>query len=94
MQIFKSELDDGLEHKIQSLASICYASVAEPCSQTNRLKHIKSLASYSDADLYYIQSILVSSSWNKNDDIFDIVNVGLGVQRTNAEVVKIAEKLI
>ena len=71
MQIFKSELDDGLEHKIQSLASICYASVAEPCSQTNRLKHIKSLASYSDADLYYIQSILVSSSWNKNDDIFD-----------------------
>lgn len=71
MQIFRSEIEDGLEHKIQSSASISYASMVEPCSKINQLKHIKSLASYNDSDLYYVQSILVSSSWNKNDDIFD-----------------------
>ena len=28
-----------------------------------------------DADLYYVQSILVSSSWNRNDDVFDRAEV-------------------
>jgi len=72
MKIFKQEIEDGLEHAISSAASISYASVAEPCSKNDpKIKHIKSLASYSDSDLYYVQSILVSSSLNKNDDIFD-----------------------
>lgn len=35
----------------------------------------KSLASVEDDDLYYVQSILVSSSWNRNDDIFDKAEV-------------------
>jgi|TARA_B100001094_G_scaffold333466_1_gene412977 hypothetical protein len=35
----------------------------------------KSLASVDDDDLYYVQSILVSSSWNRNDDIFDKAEV-------------------
>jgi hypothetical protein len=72
MQIFQQERDDGLEAKISSSASISYASVAEPCLLNNtELKNIKSFASLVDSDLYYVQSILVSSSWNKNDDIFD-----------------------
>ncbi len=72
MQIFQQERDDGLEAKISSSASISYASIAEPCLLNNtQLKDIKSFASLVDSDLYYVQSILVSSSWNKNDDIFD-----------------------
>jgi len=79
MQIFKYEIEDGLEHALSSSASISYASVAEPCvnSIQNGMKHIKSLASINDNDLYYVQSILVSSSWNKNDDIFDKAEVWL-----------------
>lgn len=72
MQIFEQEIKDGLEAQLQSSASISYACVAEPSHKTNHnLKHIKSLASLNDSDLYYVQSILVTSSWNKNDDIFD-----------------------
>lgn len=74
MKIFEQEIKDGLEEQISACASIAYASMAEPCTQTDKkqeIKNIKSTASYDDADLYYVQSILVSSSWNKNDDIFD-----------------------
>lgn len=71
MKIFEQEKLDGLEEKIKASASITYASYAEPCSSSSQTKHIKSLASFNDSDLYYVQSILVTSNWNKNDDIFD-----------------------
>ena len=73
MKIFPQEIADGLESQIATSASISYACIAQPCSSSiqNNMKHIKSLASINDSDLYYVQSILVSSSWNKNDDIFD-----------------------
>jgi hypothetical protein len=74
MQIFEQEKQDGLEETIKSSASISYACLAEPCADkalAGSMKHIKSLASLDDNDLYYVQSILVTSSWNKNDDIFD-----------------------
>lgn len=72
MQIFEHEIQDGLAEKLKSCASITYASIVEPSHNTNHnVKHIKSLASLNDTDLYYVQSILVTSNWNKNDDIFD-----------------------
>jgi hypothetical protein len=72
MKIYAQEINDGLSDLIKASASISYASVVEPYSLGNTdIKHIKSLASYDDSDLYYVQSILVTSSWNKNDDIFD-----------------------
>lgn len=72
MEIFKSEITDGLENQIKAAASICYASIVEPSTDNNfTMAEIKSLGSVNDKDLYYVQSILVSSSWNKNDDIFD-----------------------
>lgn len=78
MIIYNTEKEDGLEEKIISQASISYASLVE-CSSNNlhKTKHIKSLAALNDSDLYYVQSILVSSSWNKNDDIFDKAEVWL-----------------
>lgn len=80
MQIFRSEIEDGLETQLTSSASISYAAIVEPCINKNltaNLKHIKSLAAFNDNDLYYVQSILVTSSWNKNDDIFDKEEVWL-----------------
>lgn len=80
MQIFQQEYDDGLSDTIFSSASIIYASIAEPCNNkaiAKSLKHIKSIASLNDEDLYYVQSILVTSNWNKNDDIFDSEEVWL-----------------
>lgn len=74
MQIFQQEYDDGLAELVNASASVSYASLVEPCvnkALASSLKHIKSLASLNDQDLYYVQSILVTSSWNKNDDIFD-----------------------
>lgn len=74
MKIFQQEIDDGLEHAISTNASLSYNCIASPYDAQlplPSLKNIKTLASYNDSDLYYVQSILVSSNWNKNDDIFD-----------------------
>jgi hypothetical protein len=73
MKIFEQEKTDGLSEQLTASASITYASAVAPSSDHNKhnIKEIKSLASLNDSDLYYVQSILVSSSWNKNDDIFD-----------------------
>jgi hypothetical protein len=80
MQIFTYEKEDGLETKITSSASFSYASIAEPCvvSDVAKINSVnKTLAALDDSDLYYVQSILVTSSWNKNDDIFDKSEVWL-----------------
>ena len=73
MNIFEQEKIDGLSEKLQASASISYACAVSPSLDHHKhnIKDIKTLASFSDSDLYYVQSILVSSSWNKNDDIFD-----------------------
>jgi hypothetical protein len=73
MHIFEQEIKDGLQEQIAAKSSISYASVATPSlsSSAHNIKQIKALASVNDDDLYYVQSILVTSSWNKNDDIFD-----------------------
>jgi len=71
--IYDQEQQDDIADLILATACISYASEAQPCSiiSSKNSPKLKSLASYSDSDLYYVQSILVSSSWNKNDDIFD-----------------------
>ena len=79
MQVYKQEKLDGLEEIISSKASISFASLAEPSAPqlSSQMKNIKSIASIEDKDLYYVQSILVTSSWNKNDDIFDAHEIWL-----------------
>jgi hypothetical protein len=77
-KIFEQEILDGLEDALKASASISYASVANSCvkpKDATGVKFYKSVASIEDADLYYTQSILVTSSWNKNDDIFDKLEV-------------------
>lgn len=71
MQIFQQEYDDGIADSIAGNRSLSFASVVEPLSVDAVSKHMKALASILDTDMYYVQSILVSSNWNKNDDIFE-----------------------
>ena len=79
MKIFKAEIIDGLQKTLSSINSIAYSSEVIPCKEKNPILSgfFKTLASVDDDDLYYTQSILVSSSWNKNDDIFDKSEVWL-----------------
>lgn len=74
--IYQAEIDAGLTEALSAKSSIVYASLAEKLDDDKTLtkkifKENKALAGIEDTDLYYTQSILVTTSWNKNDDIFD-----------------------
>ena len=71
MIIYEQENSDGLWEKISGSFSIAYNSLLSPFTVENNKFRDKIAASFNDPDLYYVQSILVSSSWNRNDDIFD-----------------------
>lgn len=71
MQLFQQEYDDGIAERIMGNKSLSFASVVEPLCVDSISKQMKALASIKDTDMYYVQSILVSSNWNKNDDIFE-----------------------
>lgn len=73
--IYKSEIEDGLKDKIVSSLSISSCSeleVVQPFS-TSEFKTIAE--NKGQVDLYYLKSILVSTGWNKNDDVFDRAEV-------------------
>ena len=79
MRIFPNEIKDGLEDQIRSNATIAYTSLANPEEITEIEKEKFRFLSESTAtsnpdqiDLYYLNSVLVSTGWNKNDDVFDI----------------------
>ncbi len=87
MKIYESEINDGLGDLLSKSNSIACCAVAEtykpevPPNEITKLKKI--IAKNSDdqdltvaqnenqIDLYYLKSILVSTGWNKNDDVFD-----------------------
>ncbi|NBT08904.1 MAG: hypothetical protein EBS93_08590 [Chitinophagia bacterium] len=81
MHIYHFEKIDGLSELLSAKSSIVYASLLE--QSINEISHSKArkenqaLAGIEDTDLYYTQSILVTTSWNKNDDIFDAKEVWL-----------------
>ena len=82
MKIYKSEIEAGLEDAIKANASIAYSSpVSFYIPNTEQKESIKNLVVAQDKaisenkdqyDLYYLSSILVSTGWNKNDDVFDL----------------------
>lgn len=72
MIIYPQETDDNLAEIISKSSTISIASAASPCDHKDIPNFkLKADASIKDTDLYYVQSILVSSSWNRNDDIFN-----------------------
>jgi len=82
--IYKNEIEDGLEEVIRANSSIAYSSPLKSHTPTKgekekaKLIALESVTEESAAenknqfDLYYLNSVLVSTGWNKNDDIFDI----------------------
>lgn len=80
IRIFQSEITDGVSDQVASQASVAYCSPATLHSSTsadlagmaaNDEVLAKILAENKDQkDLHYIESVLVSTGWNKNDDVF------------------------
>ena len=83
VEIFQSEIDAGLENSIRSNATIAYSSLATPYSPDSVEEEKAKLLAFSSKadsnpdqfDLYYLTSVLVSTGWNKNDDVFDLSEV-------------------
>jgi hypothetical protein len=77
MKIYEHEKSDGIAEAIEqnnSIAFECDILSKEIVSPGNIFSSFASL--YKDAekqnDLYYLNSILVSAGWNKNDDVFGV----------------------
>ena len=83
IKIFQSEIDDDVGELVKSTASVAYCSEATVHKGTVEaaknviLKNCSSdilervVAENKDqVDLYYLESVLVSTGWNKNDDVF------------------------
>lgn len=78
MEIYKQEILDGLQEKIFSTASIAFAHVVEHDQTPHLLQTIqKAFAGKLEAKegLYPTKSILVSTVWNLNDDVFEKLHV-------------------
>ena len=76
MKIYETEILDGLEEALASSNTIAYCAQAESYSPSKTEENIQ-LAKAIEAgnqdqmDLFYLRSILVSTGWNRNDDVFD-----------------------
>ena len=85
MKIYESEISDGLADILSKETSVACCSIAQtykPETSAEEVDNLKrviaqnsnevSVAQNEDQiDLYYLKSILVSTGWNKNDDVFD-----------------------
>jgi hypothetical protein len=85
MKIYESEIKDGLAEILSSNASVACCAIAEtykPETSTEELDNLMEVIAENSnelsvaqneeqIDLYYLKSILVSTGWNKNDDVFD-----------------------
>ena len=78
IKIYAKEIEDGISEMVQANASIAYAcplSIADPTEdEKSRIEaSLKSEASSNKGqkDLYYLDSVLVTTCWNRNDDVFN-----------------------
>ena len=85
MKIYKSEIKDGLAEILSSDTSVACCAIAEtykPEKSTEEFSNLMEVIAENSTelsvaqneeqiDLYYLKSILVSTGWNKNDDVFD-----------------------
>lgn len=81
MKVYQQEIIDGLSEQVKAQASVAYCAPAilvndiDTDSSWNvsrsNIEKIKAASNPNQIDLYYIKSILVSTGWNKNDDVFD-----------------------
>jgi len=81
--IYKDEIEAGIAEQVKASASIAFLSQLngiEPNQKDldNAKKIVKASELFAQAesnqdqiDLYYINSVLVSTGWNRNDDVFE-----------------------
>ena len=81
MKIYASEISDGLQELISNNNAVSFASVVLDTPHESRIA-ASDLANKSNLntafatnkgqfDLHYVNTILVTTGWNKNDDVFD-----------------------
>ena len=71
IKIFQNEISDGIGDLVKSTASVAYCSEAIFQKEIPEEIVAKAVAENKDQiDLYYLESVLVSCGWNKNDDVF------------------------
>lgn len=75
MKIYKQEIADGIADMVQASASVAYCVPTEISEHTSTDSDVEEKIKASSAnpdqiDLFYIKSVLVSTGWNKNDDVF------------------------
>ncbi len=81
IKIFQNEINDGIGELVKSTASVAYCSEAkvtkEVLTPTETLQElgkepflVATAENKDQNDLYYLESVLVSCGWNKNDDVF------------------------
>jgi hypothetical protein len=81
MHVFKAEIKDGIGNLVEKSNSVAFFSEVIPYSpdeiELNKIKSNKAVAEATPSvnDLYYVKSILASVGWNKNDDVFDPVEM-------------------
>lgn len=76
MKIYPQEISDGIADLVQASASVAYCAPATLCKVGDEDavafadKVLAESANPKQVDLYYIKAVLVSTGWNKNDDVF------------------------
>lgn len=71
IKIYQQEIDDGIGDLVKSTASVAYCAEATIQKDIPQEIVAKAVAENKDQiDLYYLESVLVSCGWNKNDDVF------------------------
>lgn len=77
MKIYAQEIADGVSERVKNDTTVAYCSAAFLSNKTESdavkllLDKVKASSNPNQIDLYYLKSILVSTGWNKNDDVFD-----------------------
>ena len=79
MKIYQHEIFDGIAEVVRTDTSVAYcvpttvSTVPHSSCSKEFLDKIKaSSANPKHVDLYYLKSVLVSTGWNKNDDVFSV----------------------
>ena len=79
--IYKAEIDAGLQESIKASAGVAFLAPVVTYTpnpdQADKAKALMLLETEAKSnpdqfDLYYLNSVLVSTGWNKNDDVFDV----------------------
>jgi len=77
IQIFDREIQDGISDSVSSQASIAYCSPVLLLQKEDTDLSLATIIAANDSDgiaestdLYYLESVLVSTNWNGNDDVF------------------------